>query len=251
MGGEADRLEAQITALAAWISESQHIVFFGGAGVSTESGIPDFRSSDGLYAEKRSYPPEQIVSHSFFLSHTEQFYEFYKERMLYPEAAPNAAHLALAELERQGKLSAVITQNMDGLHEKAGSKKVLPLHGTVLRNHCQRCGKFYDLEDMLARPGAVPHCDCGGIIKPDVVLYEEALDTALLEEAAHCIAAADMLIIGGTSLAVYPAAGLLRYFSGRRLVVINRSATPADRDADLVIQAPIGEVLSEAVARAH
>ena len=171
--------------------------------------------------------------------------------MLYPEAAPNAAHLALAELERQGKLSAVITQNIDGLHEKAGSKKVLPLHGTVLRNHCQRCGKFYDLQDMLARPGTVPHCDCGGMIKPDVVLYEEALDTALLEEAARCIAAADLLILGGTSLAVYPAAGLLRYFSGRRLVVINRSATPADRDADLVIQAPIGEVLSEAVARAH
>lgn len=243
--------EEQLRELAQWISESQHIVFFGGAGVSTESGIPDFRSSDGLYAEKRRYPPEQIVSHSFFLSHTEQFYEFYKERMLYPEAAPNAAHLAIAELERQGKLSAVITQNIDGLHEKAGSKKVLPLHGTVLRNHCQRCGKFYDLQDMLARPGTVPHCDCGGMIKPDVVLYEEALDTALLEEAARCIAAADMLIIGGTSLAVYPAAGLLRYFGGRHLVVINRSATPADRDADLVIQAPIGEVLSKALEEAR
>ena len=243
--------EEQLRELAQWISESRRIVFFGGAGVSTESGIPDFRSADGLYAEKRRYPPEQIVSHSFFLSHTEQFYDFYKERMLYPDAEPNAAHLALAALERQGKLSAVITQNIDGLHEKAGSKQVLPLHGTVLKNHCMRCGKFYSLAELLSRPGTVPHCDCGGIIKPDVVLYEEALDSTLLTEAARRIAEADLLIVGGTSLTVYPAAGLLRYFGGRHLVVINRSATPADRDADLVIQAPIGEVLSKALEEAR
>lgn len=248
---EQTEYQEQLRELAQWISESRRIVFFGGAGVSTESGIPDFRSADGLYAEKRRYPPEQIVSHSFFLAHTEQFYDFYKERMLYPDAEPNAAHLALAALERQGKLSAVITQNIDGLHEKAGSKRVLPLHGTVLKNHCMRCGKFYSLAELLSRSGTVPHCDCGGIIKPDVVLYEEALDSALLTEAARRIAEADLLIVGGTSLAVYPAAGLLRYFGGRHLVVINRSATPADRDADSVIQAPIGEVLSKALEEAR
>lgn len=239
--------EVKTKELARWIAESRRIVFFGGAGVSTESGIPDFRSADGLYNETYACPPEQIVSHSFFVSKPEVFFEFYKERMLYPDAEPNAAHIALAELERRGKLSAVITQNIDGLHEKAGSKKVLALHGTVLKNHCQRCGKFYSLREMLTRPGAVPHCDCGGVIKPDVVLYEEALDSAVLNEAARCMAEADLLIVGGTSLAVYPAAGLLRYFGGRHLAVINRSATPADREADLVIQAPIGEVLSRAM----
>jgi len=240
--------EQEIGALQEIIDESKNIVFFGGAGVSTESGIPDFRSEDGLYHEKYSYPPEQIISHSFFLTKPEVFYRFYKEKMLCLDAEPNAAHRKLAELEQAGKLKAVVTQNIDGLHQKAGSKIVYELHGSIHRNYCLSCHKFYPAKFIKESDG-VPHCSCNGVIKPDVVLYEEALDSALLTEAARRIAEADLLIVGGTSLAVYPAAGLLRYFSGRRLVVINRSATPADRDADLVIQAPIGEVLSKAVPR--
>lgn len=229
--------------LKQWIDESDHIVFFGGAGVSTESHIPDFRSVDGLYNQEYDYPPETILSHSFYVKDTKEFYRFYRNKMLFPNAEPNNAHKALANLEQAGKLKAVITQNIDGLHQKAGSKEVYELHGSVLRNYCCDCHKFYTLDDILASEG-VPHCECGGTIKPDVVLYEEGLDSYTLERSISYIRNADMLIIGGTSLAVYPAAGLIDYYQGNKLVLINKEKTARDSHADLVIQAPIGEVLS-------
>ncbi len=232
--------------LRQWIESSDNIVFFGGAGVSTESNIPDFRSVDGLYNQEYDYPPETILSHTFFMRKPEEFFRFYRNKMIFKDAEPNKAHLALAKLEAQGKLKAVITQNIDGLHQKAGSKEVLELHGSVLRNRCMQCHQFFSLEDILERDG-VPHCDCGGIIKPEVVLYEEGLDSYLLEKAVSYIRNADMLIIGGTSLAVYPAAGLIDYYQGDRLVLINRDSTGRDRQADLVIREPIGQVLGEAV----
>ena len=235
-----------LSTLKSWIKESSRIVFFGGAGVSTESGLKDFRSQDGLYHEKYDYPPETILSHSFFFSHTAEFYRFYRDKMLCLTAKPNAAHLALARLEQRGKLSAIVTQNIDGLHQAAGSEKVFELHGSVHRNYCLKCGKFYTAEDIEKSTG-VPRCTCGGLIKPDVVLYEEGLDQRILEESVRCIAQADMLIIGGTSLVVYPAAGLIHYFRGRHLVVINMQPTAADRSADLCIAKPIGQVLSEEV----
>lgn len=222
------------------IDESQRIVFFGGAGVSTESGIPDFRSADGLYSQQYRYPPEQIVSHTFFTTYPEEFFRFYRDRMIFTDAQPNAAHKKLAELEQAGKLSAVITQNIDGLHQAAGSKKVIELHGSVHRNYCMRCGKFYPLSAVTESDG-VPTCECGGKIKPDVVLYEESLKTEDIENAVYEISNADTLIIGGTSLIVYPAAGLVRYFRGKYLVVINKSEINVD--ADLVINDSIGEVL--------
>ena len=222
------------------IDDSRRIVFFGGAGVSTESGIPDFRSADGLYSQQYRYPPEQIVSHTFFESYPEEFFRFYRDRMIFTDALPNAAHKKLAELEQAGKLSAVITQNIDGLHQAAGSKKVIELHGSVHRNYCMRCGKFYPLSAVTESDG-IPICECGGKIKPDVVLYEESLKTEDIENAVYEIQNADTLIIGGTSLVVYPAAGLVRYFRGKYLVVINKSEINAD--ADLVINDSIGEVL--------
>lgn len=224
------------------IDDSKRIVFFGGAGVSTESGIPDFRSADGLYSQKYSYPPEQIVSHSFYMRNTEEFYRFYRDRMIFPDAKPNAAHLKLAELERAGKLSCVITQNIDGLHQAAGSKNVVELHGSVHRNYCERCGRFYPLSAVTECAG-VPHCGCGGRIKPDVVLYEEGLKGEDIVRATEEISAADTLIIGGTSLVVYPAAGLVGYFGGRHLVVINKSEISADKSAELVINDSIGKVM--------
>ncbi|MGN1421975.1 MAG: NAD-dependent protein deacylase [Oscillospiraceae bacterium] len=230
------------------IDESSRIVFFGGAGVSTESGIPDFRSEDGLYNQKYDYPPEQIVSHSFFTERTEEFYRFYRDRMIFPNAKPNAAHLKLAELERAGKLSCVITQNIDGLHQAAGSENVVELHGSVHRNRCMSCGKKFPLS-AVTESGGIPRCECGGIIKPEVVLYEESLDDRDIERAVREISAADTLIIGGTSLAVYPAAGLVRFFGGKHLVVINKSAISADRSADLVINEPLGEVLGKIIVR--
>ncbi len=235
--------EERIAQLKEYVKESSRIVFFGGAGVSTESGIPDFRSTDGLYHQEWRYPPETILSHSFFVSNTEEFYRFYKKKMLCLDAKPNAAHKKLAQLEEQGRLTAVVTQNIDGLHQLAGSKKVYALHGSVDRNYCQKCGKFYDAAYMLNAKG-VPRCECGGLIKPDVVLYEEGLDNRTIQGAVEAIAHADLLIIGGTSLAVYPAAGLIDYFTGKHLVVINRASTPRDSHADLLIQANIGEVLS-------
>ena len=230
--------------LQRWVRESGRIVFFGGAGVSTESGIPDFRSVDGLYRQKFEYPPETIISHSFYLRNPEEFYRFYKNKMLFPDAKPNAAHLALAELERRGKLRAVITQNIDGLHQAAGSREVLELHGSVHRNYCTRCGKFYDLAAVMAKDG-VPKCDCGGIIKPDVVLYEEGLDQATLQKAIAYISQAEVLIVGGTSLTVYPAAGLIDYYRGDKLVLINRTVTPMDSRAALAVKGSIGEVFAE------
>lgn len=227
------------------VNGSDNIVFFGGAGVSTESGIPDFRSTDGLYHQQYDYPPETILSHTFYESKPEEFFRFYRAKLLAPGAKPNAAHRKLAELESQGKLKAVITQNIDGLHQAAGSREVLELHGSVHRNYCEKCGKFYDFDFMLHSEG-VPHCtDCGGRVKPDVVLYEEGLDMATMEKAVRFISEADMLIIGGTSLNVYPAAGLIRYYRGRKLVLINKSAVAADLDADLVIADPIGMTLSQ------
>lgn len=233
----------ELEQLKTWIDESDNIVFFGGAGVSTESGIPDFRSVDGLYSQQYDYPPETIISHSFYCRNPEEFYRFYKNRMLFPEAAPNAAHLALARLEREGKLRAVITQNIDGLHQAAGSREVLELHGSVHRNYCSRCGRFYSLKEILDMNG-VPRCKCGGIIKPDVVLYEAGLDQEILQKSVSYIRHADVLIVGGTSLTVYPAAGLIDYYQGRKLVLINKSVTPMDSRADLVISGKIGEVLS-------
>ena len=225
------------------VSRSDNIVFFGGAGVSTESGIPDFRSVDGLYHQKYDYPPETILSHSFFVRNTKEFYRFYRDKMLCLDVQPNAAHRKLAEMEEKGKLKAVVTQNIDGLHQMAGSKRVLELHGSVHRNYCQKCGKGYDAGYMLNYKGEVPMCDCGGVIKPDVVLYEEGLDQKTIQDSVYYISHADVLIIGGTSLAVYPAAGLIDYFRGRHLVVINKSATPRDKSADLLIQDSIGQVL--------
>lgn len=236
--------EQEIEQLQAMIDESSRIVFFGGAGVSTESGIPDFRSADGIYHQAYRYSPEEVVSHSFFVKHPEAFYEFYKEKMMILDARPNPAHLKLAELERAGKLSAVVTQNIDGLHQAAGSKHVMELHGSVHRNYCMKCHKFYDASYMLHSAG-VPKCECGGVIKPDVVLYEEGLDNEVVSDAIRTIAEAEVMIVGGTSLAVYPAAGLLDYFRGRALVLINKGATPQDRNADLLIQKPIGQIFSQ------
>ena len=226
------------------ISQSQNIVFFGGAGVSTESGIPDFRSVDGLYHQKYDYPPETILSHTFWEERPEEFYRFYRDKLIVKGAKPNAAHLRLAKLEREGRLKAVITQNIDGLHQMAGSHEVLELHGSVLRNYCERCGKFYGVDAILHSTG-VPKCSCGGDIKPDVVLYEESLDMQMMEQALEYISRADMLIIGGTSLVVYPAAGLVQYYRGHKLVVINKGEVGAGVRADLTIRAPIGEVLSQ------
>ena len=240
-----DESSEKIEQLQEWIGESSRIVFFGGAGVSTESGIPDFRSVDGLYHQTYAYPPETILSHTFYRRNPEEFYRFYHDKMLYLDAKPNAAHRKLAELEQAGRLTAVVTQNIDGLHQAAGSKKVLELHGSVHRNYCEECGKFFDAQYMKAAAG-VPVCDvCGGGIKPDVVLYEEGLDQDILSESIRCIREADMLIVGGTSLVVYPAAGLIDYYQGNRLVLINKTATGRDSMADLVIQGSIGEVLSQ------
>ena len=232
----------KIAKLREMIAQSNRIVFFGGAGVSTESNIPDFRSADGLYQEKYHYPPEQVVSHTFFVKKPELFYDFYKNKMMYLDAKPNKAHQKLAELEQAGKLTAVITQNIDGLHQMAGSKNVLELHGSIHRNYCQKCGKFYDAKYVKEYPG-IPKCECGGVIKPDVVLYEEGLDNTVISKAIKAISEADMLIIGGTSLVVYPAAGFVDYFRGHHLVVLNKSTTSRDAYADLCIQEPIGEVL--------
>ncbi len=226
------------------INDSKRIVFFGGAGVSTESGIPDFRSVDGLYNQKYDYPPEQMVSHSFYADKPEEFFRFYRDKMICTSAKPNTAHLKLAELEQSGKLSCVITQNIDGLHQAAGSKNVVELHGSVHRNYCEECGKFYDVQHILDSDG-IPKCTCGGRVKPDVVLYEEQLKNEDITKAVDEISSADTLIIGGTSLVVYPAAGLIRYFRGKYLVVINKSPTDADKNADLVISDSIGKVLGE------
>ena len=235
MSGEIEKLQELV-------DQYDNIVFFGGAGVSTESGIPDFRSQDGLYHQKYDYPPETILSHTFFMKRPEEFYKFYRDKMLCDTAKPNAAHQKLAELEQAGKLKAVITQNIDNLHQMAGSKKVLELHGSVYRNYCMKCGRFYDFAHIKASTG-VPRCECGGIIKPDVVLYEEGLDNQTINEAVKAISEAQVLIIGGTSLAVYPAASLVNYYRGHRLVLINKSPTPYDAHADLVIAGPIGEIL--------
>lgn len=230
--------------LQRWVDESSSIVFFGGAGVSTESGLPDFRSVDGLYHQHYAEPPETILSHSYFMHNTEGFYRFYREKMLFPDAQPNEAHRKLAQLEAAGKLAAVVTQNIDGLHQKAGSKTVYELHGSVSRNHCTRCGRFYTLEEVMATEG-VPRCACGGVIKPDVVLYEEALDEDTVAGAVRAIRRADLLIVAGTSLVVYPAAGLIRYYRGDKLVLINLQPTPADGIANLVIHDKVGRVLKE------
>ena len=236
--------QQQLDQLRATVADSNYIVFFGGAGVSTESGIPDFRSVDGLYNQKYPVPPETMLSHSYYESHGEEFYRFYRDKMLAPDAEPNAAHKWLAQQEKAGKLKAVITQNIDGLHQKAGSEEVLELHGSVWRNYCRRCRTFYGLSDILESTG-VPRCTCGGVIKPDVVLYEEGLDEEVLSRAVHHLRCADMLIIGGTSLAVYPAAGLIHYFRGKHVVVINKGATARDVGASLTIDGAIGEVLSQ------
>ena len=226
------------------IASARRIVFFGGAGVSTESGVPDFRSQDGLYRQKYAYPPETILSHSFFLAHTEEFFKFYREKMLFPDVLPNAAHYKLAEWETEGRLSAVVTQNIDGLHQKAGSRRVLELHGSVWRNHCMDCGKSYPLEFILGGRG-VPRCSCGGIVKPDVVLYEEPLDESVLLAAVEEISKADTLIIGGTSLNVYPAAGLIDYFRGSRIVVVNKGATARALEGVCAVDEKIGEFFSK------
>lgn len=237
-------MDEKIAKLKEWIDGSDNIVFFGGAGVSTESGIPDFRSVDGLYNQQYKYPPETILSHTFFLSETEEFYRFYRAKMLALDAKPNAAHLKLAEWEREGKCRAVVTQNIDGLHQKAGSKRVYELHGSVLRNYCMKCGKFYPGEFVRDAKG-IPRCTCGGIVKPDVVLYEEALDEKTLAGAISAIRHADVLLVGGTSLTVYPAAGLLGYYRGGRLALINRDETPYDDMAGLVLHASLGDVFSQ------
>lgn len=245
MSANTESNEILIEKLQTMITESNNIVFFGGAGVSTESGIPDFRSVDGLYNQKYDYPPETILSHSFYMSRTEEFYRFYHDKMLCLDAQPNAAHRKLAELEQAGKLKAVITQNIDGLHQMAGSREVMELHGSVHRNYCRKCAKEFDAQYMKEHTG-VPLCDeCGGDIKPDVVLYEEGLDAQTMQKSISYIARADVLIIGGTSLAVYPAAGLIDYYNGNKLVLINKSPTPMDRRADLLIQGSIGEVLGQ------
>lgn len=237
--------EKEIQKLTEMIRDSENIVFFGGAGVSTESKIPDFRSVDGLYHQEYEYPPERILSHTFFMRHTDEFYRFYQNKMLFLDAQPNPAHCALAKLEELGKLKAVITQNIDGLHQAAGSKKVLELHGSVLRNYCMKCHTFYDAQ-YIKQSAGIPTCQhCGGIVKPDVVLYEESLNDRIIEQSIKAIREADILIIGGTSLVVYPAAGLIDYYGGDKLVLINRDATPRDRRADLLIREPIGEVFAK------
>ena len=237
MGQDVEKLQELI-------DQHDRIVFFGGAGVSTESGIPDFRSVDGLYNQKYDYPPETILSHTFFMRHPEEFYRFYRDKMLALDAKPNAAHKKLSELEAAGKLTGVVTQNIDGLHQAAGSKKVYEIHGSIHRNYCQKCGKFYDAAYVKNSKG-VPHCECGGVIKPDVVLYEESLDENMIDKSIRAISQADTLIIGGTSLVVYPAAGFVDYFRGKHLVVINKSDTAKSVRAELTIAAPIGEVLSQ------
>lgn len=236
--------EKEIEELQKIIDDSSRIVFFGGAGVSTESGIPDFRSADGIYHQQYKYSPEQVVSHSFFMQHTEAFYDFYKEKMMILDAKPNPAHYKLAELEQAGKLTAVVTQNIDGLHQAAGSRTVYELHGSIHRNYCMECGRFYDAE-YVKKTSGIPRCECGGVIKPDVVLYEEGLDPRTIQGAVEAIAAADTLIIGGTSLVVYPAAGFIDYFGGKHLVVINKSETAKTVRAELSIAAPIGEIFSK------
>lgn len=237
-------MKEDIEKLKKIIDNTDNIVFFGGAGVSTESNIPDFRSTDGLYNQKYKYPPETILSHSFYVKNTEEFYRFYKDKMLYLDAKPNAAHLKLAQWEKEGKLKAVVTQNIDGLHQNAGNKYVYELHGSVLRNYCTRCGKFYDAEYIVHSDG-VPKCECGGVIKPDVVLYEEGLDQNVLRDSINAISNADVVIVGGTSLAVYPAAGLIDYYRGDKLILVNKTATPMDKRADLVVQGNIGEIFSQ------
>lgn len=239
-------MEEKIEKFIKMVEESNNIVFFGGAGVSTESGIPDFRSKDGLYNQKYKYPPEQILSHTFFMNHTEEFYEFYREKMNSLKYEPNITHIKLAELEEKGKLKAVVTQNIDGLHQKAGSKNVLELHGSVLRNYCMKCGKFFDAEKVFRSDEVlVPKCDCGGIIKPDVVLYEEGLDDSTIYKSLYAIQNADMLIVAGTSLTVQPASGLIRYYKGDKLVLINRDSTIYDDIANLVINESLGKVFGE------
>ena len=237
-------MNSKLDTLKTWVDESRRIVFFGGAGVSTESGIPDFRSVDGLYNQKFKYPPETIISHSFFEERPEEFFEFYKEKMLPLGFEPNVTHKVLARWEGEGRLSAVVTQNIDGLHQKAGSKNVLELHGSVLRNYCVRCHRSYSAEFVKNSKG-VPRCDCGGVVKPDVVLYEESLDQDVMYRAAQAISQADMLIVAGTSLPVWPAAGMIRYYRGKRLVLINRDVTPFDREADLVLHQSLGEVFRQ------
>ena len=234
----------QLEQLRKWVKESSNIVFFGGAGVSTESGIPDFRSVDGLYHQQYDYPPETILSHTFYRQKPEEFYRFYRAKMLCLDAKPNAAHMKLAQWEQEGKLKAVITQNIDGLHQAAGSREVLELHGSVLRNYCEKCGKFHDVEYIVHSEG-VPACECGGSIKPDVVLYEEGLNQKTLTDAVRYISEADVLIVGGTSLAVYPAAGLLDYSNGSKLVLVNKTPTPRDSIANLIVQGSIGEIFSQ------
>ena len=234
----------KIETLKKWVEESSRIVFFGGAGVSTESGIPDFRSVDGLYSQKFEYPPETIISHTFFERKPEYFYRFYREKMMPLGFEPNITHKVLARWEQEGRLSAVVTQNIDGLHQKAGSQKVYELHGSVLRNYCVKCGKFHTAEFVRDAVG-VPYCDCGGIVKPDVVLYEESLDSDTIEGAVASIAEADLLIVGGTSLTVYPAAGLIHYYRGKRLVLINRDETPFDAQANLVLHDSLGTIFSQ------
>ena len=236
-------IQSKINTLKRWIDESNNIVFFGGAGVSTESGIPDFRSVDGLYHMNYKYPPDTILSHSFFMHKTEEFYSFYKDKMISTEAIPNITHRKLADLESAGKLKGVITQNIDGLHQKAGSNIVLELHGSVLRNYCMKCGKSYNEKDILSST-AIPKCVCGGIIKPDVVLYEEGLDDTIVSEAIKLISHAEVLIIGGTSLSVYPAAGMIKYYKGDKMVLINKSPTQYDEVANLLINEGIGEVFA-------
>lgn len=233
----------EIEHLKTVVQNSDNVVFFGGAGVSTESGIPDFRSVDGLYNQKYKYPPEQIISHTYYRHYPEEFFEFYKDKMIFTDAKPNTAHIRLAELEQEGHVKAVITQNIDGLHQMAGSKEVLELHGSIHRNYCERCHKFYDLNYIIQSEG-VPKCSCGGIVKPDVVLYEEGLDNHTIQKAVNYIRHAEVLIIGGTSLVVYPAAGMIDYFQGKCLVVINKAPTPRDRQADIVIQDSIGKVFA-------
>lgn len=243
---DVSKMDEKMEQLKKWMEESDNIVFFGGAGVSTESSIPDFRSTDGIYFQEYAYPPETILSHSFYRKKPEEFYQFYRKKMIYPDAKPNRAHLSLAKLERMGKLKAVITQNIDGLHQMAGSREVLELHGSIHRNYCERCHRFYGL-DAIQNSTGVPVCSCGGIIKPDVVLYEEGLDQQTIQKSVNYIRRADMLIVGGTSLTVYPAAGLIDYYRGNKLVLINKSVTSRDAYADLVISGKIGEVLGNIV----
>ena len=237
-------MDEKILQLKKWIDESDNVVFFGGAGVSTESGIPDFRSVDGLYNQKYKFPPEMILSHSFFVKNPEEYYRFHHEKLAIGDVKPNTAHLKLAELEQKGKLKAVVTQNIDGLHQAAGSKKVLELHGSILRSYCCTCGRPYPADKMNYCEG-VPRCSCGGVIRPDIVLYEEPLDEQIMQESIRCISEADVLIVGGTSLNVYPAAGLINYYRGNKLVLVNLSSTPYDSEADLVINEKIGKVFGQ------